>query len=64
MLTVWSLTPGYEYEYSYTATGSYTYDGTTLSMTLGNEQVKTAIAGKTIVKVVCVPKRIVNIVVK
>lgn len=31
---------------------------------LGNEQVKTAIAGKTIVKVVCVPKRIVNIVVK
>ena len=39
VLTVWSLTPGYEYEYSYTATGSYTYDGTTLSMTLGNEQV-------------------------
>ena len=33
-------------------------------LALGNEQVKTAIAGKTIVKVVCVPKRIVNIVVK
>ncbi|HBF14968.1 MAG TPA: hypothetical protein DDW30_04665, partial [Clostridiales bacterium] len=39
VLTVWGLTPGYEYEYSNTATGSYTYDGTTLTMTLGDEHV-------------------------
>ncbi len=39
VLTVWGLTPGYSYEYSNMATGSYTYDGTTLSMTLGSESV-------------------------
>lgn len=37
VLTVWGLTVGYDYEYSNTATGSYTYDGKTLTMTLGDE---------------------------
>lgn len=37
VLTVWSLTTGYDNEYSDTATGSYTYDGETLTMTLGDE---------------------------
>ena len=39
VLTVWSLTTGYDYEYSTFATGSYTYDGETLTMTLGDEHV-------------------------
>lgn len=39
VLTVWSLATGYDYEYSDTATGSYTYDGETLTMTLGDETV-------------------------
>ncbi len=39
VLTVWGLTAGYDYEYSSTATGSYTYDGKTLTMTLGEEHV-------------------------
>ena len=37
VLTVWGLTAGYDYEYSNTATGRYTYDGKTLTMTLGDE---------------------------
>lgn len=40
VLTVWGLTTGYENEYSNTATGTYTYDGETLTMTLGEEQVE------------------------
>lgn len=39
VLTVWGLTTGYDYEYSNLATGSYTYDGETLTMTLGDEHV-------------------------
>lgn len=34
------------------------------TLALGNDKVKAAIEGKTLVKVVCVPKRVVNIVVK
>lgn len=39
VLTVWGLTPGYDYEYSNSATGTYTYDGKTLTMTIGSETV-------------------------
>lgn len=40
VLTVWGLTAGYENEYSNTATGSYTYDGETLQMIIGEEKVE------------------------
>ena len=39
VLTVWRLVTGYDDEYSDMATGSYTYDGQTLTMTLGGETV-------------------------
>lgn len=42
VLTAWGLTTGYDYEYSNMATGTYTYDGVTLTMTIADETVQYA----------------------